>query len=161
MKKYINQIEKKIKNPNKGLPDDLFYFIGRMTAYINVDLLIRCPKRGLLLTWRNDDYAGKGWHIPGGIIRFREKIKDRILKVGREELKITINEFNGPISTNEIILKKQTDRSHFISLLYDCKIEDKQLLKLDEIIKRNKKINFFKKKPKDLLKLHEIYTKFF
>ncbi len=161
MKKYINQIEKKIKNPNKGLPDDLFYFIGRMTPYINVDLLIKCPKRGLLLTWRNDDYAGKGWHIPGGIVRFREKIEDRIINVGREELKITINEFSGPISTNEIILKKQLERSHFISLLYDCKIGDEQLLKLEEIIKKDKKINFFKKKPKDFLKLHEIYAKYF
>ena len=34
---------------------------------------IKCPKRGLLLTWRNDDYAGKGWHIPGGIVRFQRK----------------------------------------------------------------------------------------
>ena len=68
---------------------------------------------------------------------------------------------NGPISTNEIILKKQLERSHFISLLYDCKIGDEQLLILEEIIKKDKKINFFKKKPKDFLKLHEIYAKYF
>jgi hypothetical protein len=86
--------------------------------------------KGFLLTCRNDDCAGKGSYIPGGIVRFRKKIEDRIINVGHEELKITINEFNGPISTNEIFLKKQLERSHFISLLYDCKIGDEQFLKL-------------------------------
>ena len=161
IKKYIEQIESGVSNPNKGLPDDLFYFIGRMTPYINVDLLIKCPKRGLLLTWRDDDYAGKGWHIPGGIIRFRENIKDRILKVGLEELNISIKNSIGPVSTNEIIIEGQRERSHFISLLYECIISDDQLDKLVDVSNKNKKIAFFKKKPDNLLRLHEIYSNHF
>ena len=42
LKKNILEIEKLVKNPKKGLPDDVFYFVGRLTPYINVDLLIKC-----------------------------------------------------------------------------------------------------------------------
>jgi|TARA_B110000259_G_C13953607_1_gene377798 ADP-ribose pyrophosphatase YjhB (NUDIX family) len=161
IKKFIKYIESSVSNPSKGLSDDIFYFIGRMTPYTNVDLLIKCPKRGLLLTWRDDNYAGRGWHIPGGIVRFRETIKDRVLKVGLEELNLLVSDYKGPILTSEIIVKDQVERSHFISLLYRCVISDDQFDKLDNASKKNEKIAFFKKKPDNLLKLHEIYSNFF
>ena len=43
------------------------------------------------MTWRDDKYSGKGWHLPGGIIRFREKINQRIANVGKTELNIKIS----------------------------------------------------------------------
>ena len=107
------------------MPEDIFYFVGRLTPYINVDLIIRCPINGVLLTWRNDKFSGKGWHIPGGIIRFKEKIKERIKKVGINELGIKINNFKGPVEINEIIVN-QKERSHFISLLFECFIQKKE-----------------------------------
>ena len=55
----LNQIEKKINNPKRGLPDKIFYFVGRLTPYINVDLLIRSPTEGTLMTWRDDKYSGR------------------------------------------------------------------------------------------------------
>ena len=64
-----------------------------MTPYINVDLLIKHPQKGILLTWRNDKFSGSGWHFPGGIIRFRESIKERIINVGKNELDIKIKKF--------------------------------------------------------------------
>ena len=100
----IKLLEKYAQKPTKGLPEDIFYFVGRLTPYVNVDLIIRCPINGVLLTWRNDKFSGKGWHIPGGIIRFKEKIKERIKKVGKNELGIKIYKFKGPIEINEIIV---------------------------------------------------------
>lgn len=155
----ISNIEKEIKNPKKGLKDEVFFFIGRLTPYINVDLLIQCPKRGTLLTWREDIHTGRGWHIPGGIIRFREKIKKRVAEVAKQELKIKLNHTQGPIEINEIITKKK-ERSHFISLLYKCSLTKKEIEKLDKIIKKNKKIKFFKSSPIKLLKWHKIYKKY-
>ena len=38
--KSINILEKFVNDPKKGLPKNMFYFIGRMTPYINVDILI-------------------------------------------------------------------------------------------------------------------------
>ena len=43
----LNQIEKKISNKQKGLPEESIYLIGRMTTYINVDWLIRSPTDGI------------------------------------------------------------------------------------------------------------------
>ena len=159
LKDTIKIIEDHIEDPQIGLPDDIFYFIGRLTPFINVDLLIKCPERGVILTWREDEFSGEGWHIPGGIIRFRESIQKRIFEVGKKELGVKILDFKGPLSTNEIILKKQVNRSHFISLLYKCEISKNEIDNL--YVSRNKKISFFKKKPTNLLELHEIYKDLF
>ena len=68
----IKFLENQIKNPSKGLPQEIFFFISRITPMINVDLLIKDEKGRTLLAWRDDEFY-KGWHIPGGIIRFKEK----------------------------------------------------------------------------------------
>jgi ADP-ribose pyrophosphatase YjhB (NUDIX family) len=162
MKKILNSIkfiEKSVKYPKKGLPDNIFYFVGRMTPFINVDLLIKCPDYGTILTWREDKFTGKGWHIPGGIIRFKEKIEYRIKKTGQSELGVKIKNFKGPIVINEIFAN-QRDRSHFISMLFQCYLSKKETIRLLEITKSNKNIKFFKTKPKNLLNWHKIYSKF-
>lgn len=42
---------------------------------VNVDLLIKnVSSNETLLTWREDEYYGPGWHVPGGIVRFKETI---------------------------------------------------------------------------------------
>ena len=38
--RHIKFIEKKIKNPKKGLPEEIFLFSTRINPMINVDLLI-------------------------------------------------------------------------------------------------------------------------
>jgi len=147
-------------NPEKGLPDSIFYFVGRNTPFVNVDLLIKRDDVGTLLTWRDDIYTGKGWHIPGGIIRFKEKWENRIQEVARTELHIKIDSFQGPINVSQI-LSDLTERSHFISLLFECNISDKCLISLKEQVKKNPhKINFFKIAPKNLLDFHRIYQDF-
>ena len=39
--------------------------------------LVRNFKKEILLTWRGGYYS-PGWHIPGGIVRLRESLYDRI-----------------------------------------------------------------------------------
>ena len=147
-------------NPEKGLPDSIFYFVGRNTPFVNVDLLIKRADVGSLLTWRDDIYTGKGWHIPGGIIRFKEKWENRIQEVARKELHIKIDSFHGPIKVSQI-LSDLTERSHFISLLFECNISDKYFIILKEQVKKNPhKVNFFKTPPKNLLDFHRIYQDF-
>ena len=111
------------------------------------------------MTWRDDKYSGKGWHLPGGIIRFREKINKRIANVGKTELNIKISKIKGPIALNEIIIN-QKERSHFISLLYQCFLSKNQFKNFYLKLKKNSKISFFKKKPHNLLNLHKIYKKY-
>ncbi len=158
--KSINILEKFVNDPKKGLPTNIFYFIGRMTPYINIDILINSKIYGTLLTWREDPHTGNGWHIPGGIVRFKEKIEKRIFEVGKTELGINVSKFKGPIEINQMINKKK-ERSHFISLLYSVEPSGKELQKILIICKKNKKIKFFKKPPNNLLKSHTVYKKYF
>src|SRR3989339_1222570 len=118
----VEVLKNKVPNPSAGLPDDLFYYLTTVTPMINVDLLVKDERGRTLLAWRNDQYAGKGWHIPGGIIRFKETIEDRIKMVAETEIGSAVDYDVNPIAVNEIIDPNKEIRSHFISLLYRCLI---------------------------------------
>ena len=45
IKKKIKSLENEIKNPKKGLPEDIFLFTTRICPQINVDLLIKNKKK--------------------------------------------------------------------------------------------------------------------
>lgn len=111
---------KEVPNPSEGLPDEVFYYISRTTPLVNVDLLIKDEKGRTLLAWRDDTYAGKGWHIPGGIVRFKETLETRIKKVAESEIGVPINFETIPIALNQLIHTERDIRSHFISILYKC-----------------------------------------
>ena len=70
------------------------------------------------MTWRNDEYAGKGWHLPGGIIRVNETFLERANQVALNELNISIKKIAGPFDINQVIFKDMYYRSHFINTSY-------------------------------------------
>jgi ADP-ribose pyrophosphatase YjhB (NUDIX family) len=117
----IATLESSTGNPGQGLPEDIFRFISRITPLINVDLLIQDDAGGTLLTWRDDEYFGAGWHVPGGIIRYKEVAADRVRACAREELGTEVGFDPVPILVSETI-RDRKDRGHFISLLYRCKL---------------------------------------
>jgi ADP-ribose pyrophosphatase YjhB (NUDIX family) len=106
-----------IGDPRNGLPEEVFHFIRKVTPLINVDLLIRRDGR-TLLAWREDEYD-KGWHIPGGIVRFREAFDARIEAVALAEIGATVESEALPCNIAEL---RQHPRGHFISLLYCCSL---------------------------------------
>jgi ADP-ribose pyrophosphatase YjhB (NUDIX family) len=108
-------------DPTTGLPEDIFLFVSRVTPLVNVDLLIKDADHRTLLTWRSDQYYGAGWHIPGGIIRYKETAHQRIREVAREELDATVDFDPAPIAVTESIAPER-NRGHFISLLYRCRL---------------------------------------
>ncbi|MEA3641487.1 MAG: NUDIX domain-containing protein [Lamprobacter sp.] len=123
MLKAITVLEKAVSDPGRGLPEPIFYYISRTTPMINVDLLVTDPQRGILLAWRDDKHAGIGWHLPGGIIRYRETINQRIHAVALQEIGSPVSCAPGPIAVNQIFADPpKRDRAHFISLLYRCEI---------------------------------------
>ncbi|MCR5399720.1 MAG: NUDIX hydrolase [Lachnospiraceae bacterium] len=105
-----------------GLPDEVFKYITTITPMINVDLLVRDDEKGILLAWRND-YRGSGWHIPGGIIRYREPASERIIKTAEKELGAKVTFDRDPIKLTEIFVPQRI-RGHFVSLLYNCRLMD-------------------------------------
>ena len=115
-------LDRAVPNPSEGLPDDVFYYISRTTPLINVDLLIKDEKGRTLLAWRSDQFCGAGWHIPGGIIRFKEAIETRVQKVAEREIGRQVDYDPAPIKISEMVHPGRADRSHFISLLFQCRL---------------------------------------
>ena len=157
----IKLLEDEIENPKNGLPYDIFLFFSRNTPLINVDLLIKNENSKVLLVYREDEFY-KGWHIPGGIIRFRETIEERIKKTALNELGCNVDFKKEPISINELIHKDRNNRGHFISILFSCKLKglpDKKNRCLDIQNPKNNQWMWFSKAPENLLEVHKIYKR--
>ena len=104
----IALLEAKAVNPAKGLPEDVFLFASRLVPLINVDLLIKNRTGQTLLAWRDNGCWRPGWHIPGGVIRFRETASDRIRAVAKLELGATVNFEKAPLLITEFILPQKS-----------------------------------------------------
>jgi len=160
--KSIAQIEESIKDPSNGLPENIFLLISRITPLINVDLLIKNKNGETLLTWRGKgETIMPGWHIPGGIIRYKETIADRICAVAKNELDTKVSFDNSPLAINEIMLK-QINRGHFISLLYSCQLLEE--LDPDKEFKGGTphlgEWSWHNKLPEILIATHDIYKQY-
>lgn len=149
-----------------GLGTDLFHFVSSLTPIVNVDLLVYNTKGQFLLAMRDDKYYGKGWHVPGGCIRFKETIDSRIRKVAESELNMVDFSYDKePIKVFEIIwnhngriIENGDERSHFITLVYKCYTSDS--FTIDNQGKTETDIGYlqwFDKLPDDLLKIQNCY----
>jgi ADP-ribose pyrophosphatase YjhB (NUDIX family) len=119
----IDQIESFIGDPRQGLPDAVFRLVTRLTPMVNVDLLIKNDGGQTLLVWR-DDGLYRGWHVPGGIVRYKERMAERIAAVAHIELGTRVKPQGGPLAMNEIIYPDRRVRGHFISFLFACDLID-------------------------------------
>lgn len=161
IKDAIAVFDKNIQDPKSGLLDEIFYFISRITPLINVDLLIKDELGRTLLSWRDDKYCGTGWHIPGGIIRFKETFETRIKKVMKSEIGIEFEFDSNPIAINQIINNELDTRGHFISILYRCSLSSTFVPENNELKETDSGfLRWHKTCPDNLLKFHEIYRKF-
>ena len=148
-----------------GLPEEVFEFVSAVSPVPNVDLLIINERKEILLSWRNDQYYGEGWHIPGGCIRFGESIEERIHKTAWAELGCDVIYEKQPLTVADAIrgenqqLQNPCVRGHNVTILFRCK------LKTDlDIVSEQKKIagqdgflKWFPEIPVDLLKIHFCY----
>lgn len=156
----INILEKQMENPLVGLPEEIFYFISKLTPMVNVDLLIKDESGRTLLAWRDDQFVNKGWHLPGGIVRFKEKLEDRVKKVAQTEIGAEIEFNKDPIAVNQLMVERDV-RGHFISFLYECKLPS-TFIPLNEGIAMDEQgyLMWHDTCPSDLIKVHDIYRKY-
>jgi len=157
----VRVLDDAITDRRVGLPDDIFYFISRTTPMVNVDLLIRDDSGRTLLSWRNDEYCAKGWHIPGGIVRYMETFEQRIQKTAEKELGVSVSFDPTPLSIEEIILPELRNRGHFISFLYKCSVPTSYTLNnLGKKPETPGYLAWHDKCPDNLINVHERYRKF-
>jgi len=149
-----------VPEPTQGLPENVFYYISRTTPLVNVDLLIKDETGRTLLSWRNDPHAGTGWHIPGGIVRFKESFETRVKKVAELEIGTEIQFDPAPIAIHQIILPERDIRAHFISLLFRCFLPGTFIPK-NECLNRGDAgyLAWHAHCPQDLISVQDIYRK--
>jgi ADP-ribose pyrophosphatase YjhB (NUDIX family) len=117
----ISTIESAGPHPETGFPCEVFDFLGRNMPMTNVDLLIRDQAGRTLFTWRADERYGPGWHLPGGVIRYKELAANRVREVARDEVGAEVEFEPEPIFIAEAIVAQRA-RGHSISLLYRCRL---------------------------------------
>src|ERR1700756_3053304 len=86
LSRLVAELEALVPFPQEGLPEPVFLLVSRLTPLVSVDLLIKDELGRTLLTWRDDESYGPGWHVPGGIVRYQENAAHRIHEVARMEL---------------------------------------------------------------------------
>lgn len=160
--KIIDILESSIQDPSKGLPEELFLLVSRITPLINVDLLIKNEQNHTLLTWRDDGYYPPGWHVPGGIIRYKETIAERVKAVAKNELGSQVEFDSAPLAVNQVILNTRKTRGHFISLLYQCRLVTQPN---ESLMCKNNSPNpnewmWHASCPTNIIPVHEMYRKF-
>jgi ADP-ribose pyrophosphatase YjhB (NUDIX family) len=144
------------------LPEDLFLLISCVVPMVNVDLLIKDNQGRTLLTWRDDEIYGAGWHLPGGVVRFREKASDRVREVARMELGAEVTFDETPLWVAEIIHPTRDVRGHAVALLYRCELasELRADLKYDGGRPAAGAWQWHRDCPPDLLPFHRVYARF-
>ncbi len=156
---YINELKKELVrnkiNAEEGLPLELFLMTTTLVPIVNVDLIITNDKNQVLFLWREDRHNGAGWHIPGGCVRFKETINERIHKCAMNELGVRIKCDNQPIAVIENIIDydrnidDQNERAHFITLCYHCTLAEK--------LEYRENIKWFEELPENLIKTQYAY----
>jgi ADP-ribose pyrophosphatase YjhB (NUDIX family) len=78
-----------MKNDNP-LSQKEFWEIYKKVPRLTVEIIIRKNKM-VLLTLRNIEPCKGMWHLPGGTVRFGERLIDAVTRVAARELSITVS----------------------------------------------------------------------
>ena len=147
----------------KALGRDLYHLCSALMPSLNVDIMLKSAD-GILLSWRDDEYYGPGWHVPGGVIRHKETIAHRVKAVLEEECGLITSSIphQQPDLVSELFNSNRCIRGHFLSLLFIYDL-DKLLQDGARWIRSFDSNNsFFKIAPSNLIhQQREIYGCFF
>lgn len=158
----LEEVRKRIDDPNKGLPEEVFIFLSQISPLSNVDLLIRDREGRILLAWRNDPWWGSGWHVPGGIIRLQETVEERIHRTAETELGTSVEFETKPVEIHQIIDKNLKSRSHHITLVFACRVSDDYQIDNGALGEHDTGyLAWHDHYPDKMLKCHEFYRKYF
>lgn len=171
MKTEIDRLKRAMQengiSPEKGLGEDLFLFTSTLMPVVNVDLLVMNEKGQILLSWRDDPHCGRGWHVPGGCIRFMETMEERIQKTAVCELGENVIPDMESVKVIEILEKQnrdgildQRERAHFITLAIRCRALPDYVIP-EERRQEGKAgcLRWFDELPENLLPVQKFYRK--
>lgn len=159
----LSALKSRIQDPHAGLPEDIFLFASSITPMVNVDLLVRDSAGRILLSWRDDEFCGQGWHVPGGIVRFRERLLERLQRTALAEFGCPVRlEAPEPELVEFFRPDGQNVRGHFITFIYHCRLAENpdtppDAAKPGEV----GHLAFHASFPENMIPVHNYYRKFF
>ena len=149
-----------VGDPREGLPEEVFEFAASIVPMVNVDLLVRDKQSRILLTRRDDKFSGSVWHIPGGIVRFKETLLHRVDQVAMKEIGQPVFTTGIPLAVNEILSDHQ-ERGHFISFLYECRLQETLIIE-EKTEWKHGDLKWFGECPPDFIPCQfNVYEKYF
>lgn len=158
----LDEVRKRIDDPDKGLPEEVFLFLSQLSPLPNVDLLTRDREGRILLAWRNDPWWGSGWHVPGGVIRLHETMEERISRTAESELGTRVEFDSEPVEIHEIINKNLKSRSHHITFVFECRVLDDYQIDNGSLDRHDTGyLAWHDHYPDEMLKCHEFYRRYF
>ena len=134
------------------LPQHLFNYVSSITPLVSVELVITTPSKHVLLSWRDDGLYGPGWHLPGGVLRHKESLIDRIRTVASKECSVESFISCNFVQVNQIMNPNRDLRGHFIAFVYHLCIDHDPTL--DNSILTNGSLSLFSSAPSNLIKQH-------
>jgi len=154
-----------IRHACEGLPEDVFLLVSALVPLVNVDLLIEDKQKGVLLAWRDDPYCGRGWHFPGGCLRIRETLAERLQKTALVEVGTEVIYDPKPAAVTEFIAPEQRDgiehqniRAHNVGIAYRCTLpEGFEIDNHGRFATTTGYLKWFRELPDDLLKIQDCY----
>ena len=75
---------------SERLPKDEFDRIFSKVPRLTVEVLITSEERGVLLALRDVDPCRGMWNLPGGTVRFGERLVDAVTRVAADELGLSV-----------------------------------------------------------------------
>lgn len=75
---------------SQPLPRDEFDRIFSKVPRLTVEILIAPEDRGVLLALRDVDPCRGTWNLPGGTVRFGERLVEAVRRVAADELRIRV-----------------------------------------------------------------------
>ena len=77
---------------NHPLSQEEFDSIYSKVPRLTVEIIIKNQHDGLYLTKRAIEPCRGQWHLPGGTVRFGEKLKEAVERIAQRELGVVVNE---------------------------------------------------------------------
>ncbi len=164
MKDVHDILEEACPDARNGLGENLFLAVSRLVPMVNVDLLVTDREEGILLTWRHDRFYGPGWHVPGGVVRFRETVRQRIAAVAQKELGAAVVADDSPLKLTELFHPTRDIRGHFISLAFRCKLASELHVEQQHrsgTTPRHGQYAWFSSWPESMIPQHVVYRDLF
>lgn len=109
---------------SNGIGEDLYQAVSQLVPSVSVELLVKSTDRkSTLLIWREDEFYGPGWHVPGGVVRFKERLQQRVCKVAKNELNRDLASVDGPVGFHEMFNEDRDVRGHFLAFVFEVTLK--------------------------------------